>query len=591
MVKERVEKLRSLITENNMHAYLIPGTDPHQSEYIPAPWRRREWISGFTGSAGDVVISLEKGGLWTDSRYFIQAETELRGSGIALFRKNTPGVPEISEWLKEELKSGMSLGVDSRLLTVTAGEDLEKTLGRRGIRVGWQQENLVDRIWENRPSFSESAAEPHPVAFSGEPVSAKLKRLRREMSREGSEVHVLTTLDSIAWLFNIRGRDVAYNPIVIAYAIVTEDNAELFLSLHKIGEELENHLSGLVRLREYQEFGGELERLARDGRRINIDPRTASRWVAGLIECSAAVFHLECPVVKFKAVKNDAEITGWKKAHVRDGAAMVRFLKWLQENRKKREITEISATEKLEALRSGQEHFIGPSFETIAAFGEHGAIVHYAPSRETDTPLGKNGLFLIDSGAQYLDGTTDITRTISFGTPTEEQKHRFTLVLKGYIKLASALFPIGTRGIQLDVLARRYLWDEMLDYGHGTGHGIGSYLNVHENPPSVSPHSRDTSALEPGMFLSIEPGYYKEGEYGIRTENLAVVRNSPANNGFLCFEIVTLCPIDLNLVDRNILEEEETAFLNGYHHDVRRELSPLIDPAEREWLKINTRSL
>ncbi len=586
--KEKLNALRARMRELGLAAYLIPSTDPHQSEYLPECWMRRAWFSGFTGSAGDVVVTLQGAGLWTDGRYFLQAEKELRGSGIRLFRMGDRGVPKLQDYLASALQKGEAAGVDPRLLSVDRAAELEKALHPSGARMAYPEENLVDELWKDRPSVSTEPALEHPVRFAGETVSSRLRRLRAEMKSRRVQAHVLNNLDAIAWLFNIRGRDIAYNPLVISYAIVDGRSASLFAHPGKIPPALEKKLSRNVAVRPYDEFAGALQELAVKGPRVWLDSAVASRWIAGLLD-GCDILPDRSPVAAMKARKNDAEIAGMKEAHVRDGVAMVRFLRWLEAEVPGGKVTELSAAEALEACRSGGENYVGPSFDTISGYAGNGAVIHYRVTGKTNLTLKPQGIYLTDSGGQYLDGTTDITRTVLLGgRATKEQREQFTRVLKGHVALASALFPSGIAGYRLDTLARQPLWEAGLDYNHGTGHGVGAHLGVHEGPQSIGTRWAE-AALEPGNILSNEPGYYVDGQYGIRIENLILVREEPKlgkdGRSFLGFETITLCPIDRRLIEPKLLTSKELDWVNAYHRRVQRALSPLLATEERVWLR------
>jgi Xaa-Pro aminopeptidase len=588
-VRERIAALRKLMKSHHLAAYLVPSTDPHQSEYVPACWQRRPWISGFTGSAGDVVITRAGGGLWTDGRYFLQAEAELEGSGLRLFKMGEPGVPTIEEFLTGTLRRNEAVGVDPRLLSLGRARSLEAAVAPRGAKLKLLARNLVDAVWKDRPDVSTEPIHVLPPRFAGESVASKLRRVRRHMQEKGVVAHVLTTLDAIAWLCNVRGRDVDYNPVVISYAIVTPKACHLFVRPEKVSARLRKQLGHHIQFHPYEDFADELGKLARRKASVWVDGSTVSRWVVDLLAgCSLETD--PSPISLMKAKKNAAEIEGMRACHVRDGVAMVRFLHWLDEEVGKGGLTELSAAEHLAELRAQGEHFQGLSFETISGYARHGAIIHYAASEESNVRLRPRGLYLIDSGAQYLDGTTDITRTVLLGrAATREQKDRFTRVLKGHIALGRVRFPEGVRGMRLDTLARLPLWEAGLDYNHGTGHGVGSYLNVHEGPQSISPVRCIGIALEEGNVQSNEPGYYEDGAYGIRIENLILTVRDPelSRNGktFLRFETLTQCPIDTRLVDLRLLSPQEREWLNRYHQHVERTLRPHLTTADRRWLK------
>jgi Xaa-Pro aminopeptidase len=594
MIKERMEALRSLMKKNKIKAYLVPSTDPHQSEYLPVMWERRKWLSGFTGSAGNLAITLKKAGLWTDSRYFLQAEQQLQGSGIDLFKIGIPGVPTIPQWLKKELKAGDKVGFDPRLFSYNEIQKLKSFLKEWGIKLTPIEKNLIDDIWQDHPSFPKNQIKPHPKKYAGCSIEEKLEMLRQQMKEEKVKAHILTTLDSIAWVLNIRGTDVEFNPVVIAYAIITPKKAMLFTDMDKITRAVRRHLGETVQVYDYDDFRKQLKKLAKSELKVWLDPDSVSYWIVDILKKDCELYFKESPLTRLKALKNKTEIAGAKAAHIRDGVAMVKFLHWLEHTVPQGGVTEISASQKLEEFRQEQDLFQGPSFETIAGYQEHGAIVHYASTPETDVELKPRGIFLIDSGGQYLDGTTDITRTIALGKPTAEQKDRFTRILKGHISLAMTRFPRGTAGNQLDTIARKPLWDINQNYGHGTGHGIGAYLNVHEGPQAISYYRGLGVPLEPGMIISNEPGYYKTGEYGMRVENLIVVvedKNGKTTNDFYTFETISFCPIDLNLIDKNLLSTEELGWLNSYHKKVKNHLSPYLSKDEKEWLTKATRQI
>jgi Xaa-Pro aminopeptidase len=575
--------------KEGVQAFLIPSSDPHQSEYVPECWQRRAWISGFTGSMGDVLVTLREAGLWADGRYYLQAEDQLQGSGIRLFRMGQPGVPSLTEYLQKNLGDGQVLGIDTQTVSMRRASEVHSALEAGGGKLQSLPVNLVDAIWNDRPALPSNPVMALPTRFAGETVSSKLTRVRKAMKDRKVDAHFISALDAVAWLFNLRGSDVPFNPVLIAYALVTTTSATLFVDPHKVSAAIVSSLGKGVELRPYGEVASSLKQLAREKERVWVEETSVSRWVAELLSGADLVTDTS-PITLMKARNNKTEIRGMREAHVRDGVAICRFLCWLESAIRKEAITEISAADKLEEFRSTGAHFRGLSFRTISGYGSHGAIIHYSVTPETDVRLRPAGIYLVDSGAQYLDGTTDITRTVLLGKKaTSEQKDRFTRVLQGHIRLGRARFPRGVTGGRLDVLARTALWDAGLDYNHGTGHGVGSYLNVHEGPRSIS-SARDTGLpIEAGNIFSNEPGYYKDGEYGIRLENLVLVKEDhvAGENGlpYYEFETLTLCPIDTQLVDRSLLEPEERSWLNRYHRDVYRRLSPLMNSRERSWLK------
>ncbi len=595
MIQERIQKLRDLMRKHKIQAYVIPSTDAHASEYVPAIWQRRAWISGFDGSAGDVIVTLDKAGLWTDSRYFLQAEEQLKGTGIDLYKIGVPGEPDMLSFLKRELKGGDSVGIDPKVISYRQAVQWLKELQGVGIKIKFIEDNLVDEIWEDQPEMPLDPIVVWDEKYAGESVDSKLQRIRQKMTEEGVQTHVLTMLDAIAWTFNIRSNDVEYNPVAIGYAVITQDEAELFVNKKKVNRKVKKHLKGLAKIRDYEDFRKRLPKLAKKKTRVWLEDESVNYWVVMMLQKRCELFFKRSMVTDFKAIKNATELAGFQACHIRDGVAMVKFLKWLDETAPQGGVTEMSAQEKLKAFREEQKLFQGLSFETISSYNEHGAIVHYTSSPETDVELKAPGIYLIDSGGHYLDGTTDITRTIALGEPTAEQKDRFTRVLKGHIDLAMTLFPVGTQGIQLDTIARKPLWDIGLNYGHGTGHGVGTFLNVHEGPQGISYYRGLGVPLQPGMVCSNEPGYYKTGEYGMRVENLIVVTKDEEHSGeewkFLKFYDLTLCPIDLNLVEKSLLTEEEIDYLNAYHQKVYDTLAPFLKKDEKNWLKGKTRSV
>jgi len=581
--------------EYGVEAYLIPSSDPHQSEYVPEIWQRRKFISGFTGSAGNVFITQKKAGLWTDSRYFLQAEQELDKNIFTLFKMGIPDVLSLEDWILKELKKDETLGVDPQVVSHKNYMDLKKKLEEKSIKLKSIETNLVDVIWEDRPDLSKRKIDIYEERYAGESTASKLKRLRIKMAEEDAEVHVVTLLDSIAWLFNIRGSDVEFNPVAISYAVVTAEKALLFIDPDKINEKVRQTLREAIDILDYKDFNSELQSLAEKGCRVWLDEASVNQWIVGTLGKGVKLLLKPGPIKMFKAIKNNTEISGFKAAHIRDGAAMVKFLYWLEQSVGKIKVTEVSAIKKLAEFRAKNDLFRGLSFETISSYSAHGAVVHYAANPETDIPLKPEEIYLVDSGGQYLDGTTDITRTLCLGSPTEEQKDSFTRVLKGMIDLLTTSFPQGTVGKQLDTIARMPLWEKGLNYGHGTGHGIGTYLNVHEGPHSISYYRCIGIGLEPGMITTIEPGYYKENEFGIRIENVALVvkdeEKSSEELSFYKFENLTLCPIDLRLVKKKLLSKREINWLNNYHKKVYETLSPILDRPESDWLKKATEKI
>lgn len=582
-INERIAQLRKEMASEKIDAYFVPGTDPHQSEYLPECWLRRNWISGFTGSSGDVLVTKDFAGLWTDSRYFLQAENELTKKLFTLMKTGLADSVSIPEYLKQNLNNKI-LGIDPQLVTIQWLKDNQSTLEQKGISIKPLSENLVDRLWKDRPRPSLAPIKPLTEEYTGESHESKLKRVRESLQAENAYAYVVTTLDSIAWVFNIRGTDIPFNPVIISYALITMEDACLYIQAEKVSEELKTHLGASVKIKNYDAIASDLKSLKK--KRVLIDPKTTSYWIRDCL--SESILHeVRGPIVLFKAIKNKVEQEGMRKAHIYDGIALCKFFSWLEKAVHEKNVTEISAAEKLLDFRKNHPHFQGPSFETISGYKGHGAIVHYRATPESNSTLAPEGVYLLDSGGQYLEGTTDVTRTMSLGAPTPKQKEHFTRVLKGHIALDSVIFPVGTSGSQIDILARKSLWEAFLDYGHGTGHGVGCYLNVHEGPQSIS--SRGHEPLKAGMIVSNEPGYYLAGEYGIRIENLVMVQQKA--EGFLGFEALTLCPIDKKLMDLSLMSKEEIAWVNNYHAHVYDTLAEAMNKKELKWLNEATEPL
>lgn len=584
-VKDNIEKLRILMKENKMAAYIIPSFDAHQSEYVAEHWKCRQWISGFTGSAGTVVITLEDAGLWTDGRYYIQAEKQLEDSGIRLFRMVDPGVPSYTEWLKAVLKEGSTVGFDGSVFSVDMVKTMEKAFKTKGITLKMDHD-LINELWEDRPEIPKGSIFVHDIKYAGKSRVEKLNVLREEMKNKDANYYLLTSLDDIAWLLNIRGSDVPNNPVVVASVIVAQDKCYLFVDSSKVPDDVKLELEAEdVMLKDYNEIQGFLKELTiRDSIIFDVNKTNAALYNAINIDTTKT----EYPNIttKLKAIKNETEIANLKCCEINDGVAMMKFIKWLKTSVDKEQITEISAEEKLEGFRKKQELFVSPSFDTIAGYKDHAAMMHYKANKETQYTLKSEGVFLVDSGGQYYNGTTDITRTIVLGKLTDEEKTDFTLVLKGFIALSSAKFLHGATGSNLDILARQPIWQHGLDYKCGTGHGVGFFLNIHEGPQGIRKET-DNIKLEKGMVITNEPGIYKEGRHGIRTENMIlVVEDEKTEFGqFMKFETITYCPIDLTGITKDMLTESEKHWLNNYHKDVYAKLAPYLDKEEREWLE------
>ena len=591
IIKLRLLTLRLWMKVNNMQAFIIPSTDPHMSEYVALHWQSREWISGFTGSAGTVVVTLEEAALWTDSRYFLQAADQLQGTGIQLMKEKLPETPSIEDWLMEKLEAGDTVGCDGYVFPADEIKRLTTLFRDNGdIKINFQLDPM-EEIWTDRPALPSTPALVYPTAYAGKDVTTKLAEIRNRLDQQDFDALFVSALDDIAWALNLRGTDVHCNPVVISYLYISQTEAHLFISPEKVTPKVQAHLQEAgVTLHDYTD----IEAFAIDVKdlHISIDPSKTNVRLYELFGEHNEIMPTISPIPALKAVRNETEIKGIHAAMQRDGVALVQFLHWLEEAVPQGHETEISVDQKLHELRAAQPLYIGESFDTIAGYGPHAAIVHYEATPETDVPLEPHGFLLLDSGAQYLDGTTDITRTIALGPLTQEEKEDYTLILKGHIDLAMAVFPEGTRGAQLDVLARMPIWKKRLNYLHGTGHGVGHYLNVHEGPQSIRMQENPV-ALQAGMVTSNEPGVYKAGSHGIRTENL--VLTVPAGEGmfgnYLKFETLTLCPIDKRPILRELLTDEEVEWLNAYHQQVYDALAPSLSAADRNWLADATSAL
>ena len=589
-IPERIAALREAMKQHKIDAYIIPTSDPHMSEYPADCWKYREWISGFTGSAGTVIITADKAGLWTDSRYFLQASTQLEGTGIELFKMMLPETPTIPEFLTHELKEGQTVGLNGETYSLADARSLEKALAEKEIKLNTNA-SLIDPIWKERPAIPEAPMFEMPIELSGKSTEDKLIDINKMLHKAGADCTILSALDEVAWTFNIRGTDVAYNPVVISYAFVSEKESVLFVNPKKIPVEIAEHLKKEgVTLADYGMLATFLSRLP-ERTRVFIDSKRTNVAIYNALPKSSILIEGTSPANHLKSIKNETEIKGFRNAVLKDGIAMTKFYFWLEKMLKAGEkVTELSAAAKLTALRSEQPQYVMDSFASISSYGPHGAVVHYSPTPETDTELKTDSLYLLDSGAQYLDGTTDITRTIALcDEPSEQMKKDFTRALKGTIGIAKCKFPAGIRGCLIDAFARKALWDAGINYLHGTCHGIGHCLNVHEGPQSIRMEENPV-ILEPGMVMSDEPAMYRPGEYGIRTENMILIReDSETEFGkFLGFETLTLCYIDTKLVIPSMLSVREHAWLNKYHQMVYDLVSPHLTEEEKAWLKEKT---
>ena len=589
-IKERIHALRMAFRPNNIKAFIIPSTDPHLSEYVAPYWMSREWISGFTGSAGTAVILMDKAGLWTDSRYFLQAEKELEGSGITLYKEMLPETPSITKFLCQNLKPGESVSIDGKMFSVQQVEQMKEDLAPYQLQVNLFGDPLKN-IWKDRPSMPDAPAFIYDVKYAGKSCGEKVAAIRTELKKKGIFALFLSSLDEIAWTLNLRGSDVHCNPVIVSYLLVTQDEVVYFISPEKITQEVNEYLQEQqVSLRKYDEAESFLNSFT--GENILIDPKKTNYAIYSAINPACKVVRGESPVTLLKAIRNEQEIAGIHHAMQRDGVALVKFLKWLEASVLSGKETELSVDRKLHEFRAAQPLYMGESFGTIAGYKEHGAIVHYSATEESDVTLQSKGFLLLDSGAQYLDGTTDITRTIALGELTEEEKTDYTLILKGHIALAMAKFPAGTRGAQLDVLARMPIWSHGMNFLHGTGHGVGHFLSVHEGPQSIR-MNENPIVLQPGMVTSNEPGVYKAGSHGIRTENLTLVCKDKEGmfGEYFKFETITLCPICKKGIIKEMLTAEEVKWFNDYHQTVYKKLSPSLNEEEKKWLLEATKAI
>lgn len=594
MSKETVknlEALREAMRKVNVGAVIIPGTDPHQSEYVNPHWKVRDWVTGFTGSNGTAVVTMNAAGLWTDSRYFLQAADQLQDSGFDLHKEDIPGEATVTEWLAEQMEENEILAVDGRLFSIVKANQLEEFCGANGFRFATDFAP-ADTIWTDRPARPMSKAFVHEVKYAGEEVASKIERVLSAVETMGADAIFIPALDEIAWTLNVRGADVECNPLVVSYLYLSRDEKVLFVDAEKIDAEVAAHLNLVgVELKPYDDVQKWLNKEVSMGTTVLLDPNKVSDTLARALECYKV--YGASPVAPLKAIKNEVQIEGTRKAMERDGAALVRLWQWIEKMAPTGTINEMDVAEKAIECRSVSDMYRGESFGMIAGYKGHGAIVHYSALPESASTLNAEGLLLVDCGGQYLDGTTDITRTMSLGNPTASEKHDYTLVLKGHLAIGRAIFPVGTRGSQLDALARIYQWQEMMTYLHGTGHGVGHFLGVHEGPQNIRLNENPTT-LKPGMITSNEPGLYKAGKYGIRTENLVLTvpaGHSEEFGDFLKFETLTLFPYDKNLIDLTMLSAEEVAQVNAYHAEVRSRLTPYLNEEEQAWLNARTEAI
>ncbi|MDR1198455.1 MAG: aminopeptidase P family protein [Prevotellaceae bacterium] len=588
-----IEKLRNYMRREKADAFIIPSNDPHFSEYVAGFWKCREWISGFTGSAATVVVTDKKAALWTDSRYFLQAESQLEGSEIELKKIGLEETESIAEWLRNNLDANAKTGIDEKLFSIADFEDLQKQLSP--VQLVPLSDPFVE-IWENRPKMPENKAFLLNMKFCGKTTDEKLKDIEAALGDVKNKAYIISALDEIAWLFNIRGSDIDYNPVAVAYAIIDFPNLHLFIDTKKISYADKKTLTeNRIILHEYTDFAI-FPKYIDNKKSIIINPSKTSVYIYNILKKHSLKTVIEANingvVSLLKSIKNKTEISGFRHAMIADGVALVKFLMWLERNIGKTGITELEVSAKLHEFRAKNELFVGESFETIAAYAEHGAIVHYEPTAESNIEIRKQGFLLIDSGGQYLNGTTDITRTLHLGKPSAAEKNDYTLVLKGNIALSMAKFPKGTRGAQLDMLARQPLCSDGKNYRHGTGHGVGHFLNVHEGPQSIRMNENPV-ALEYGMITSNEPGIYVTGKYGIRIENLILCKPYKTTDfgEFMQFETITLAPVDTAAINKKLLTANELKWLDKYHETVYGKLAPHLNPKEKQWLKKKTQKI
>ena len=593
-VVERLSALRKCMQDKHIDMYIVPTADFHQSEYVGEHFKARAYITGFTGSAGTAVITLHDAKLWTDGRYFLQAAKELEGTGVTLMNMFEPGVPTIEEYLEAELKSGQTLSFDGRVVSVGEGDAYASIAKKNGAKIDYQ-EDLIDAIWTDRPPLSDKPAWFLEEKYSGESSKSKLSRIRKEMEDAGCDTHIVSTLDDICWTLNIRGNDIDFFPLVLSYAIIRNDSFELYIDERKLDDKLKSILEKVgVTLHPYNAIYEDVKKLPENAT-VLIDKAKLNYAIFNNIPNAVSIVNKRNPEILMKALKNPVEVENIKKAEIKDSVAHVRFMKWLKENLGKIRITEMSASEKLDEFRAEMGNFIRDSFEPISSYGPHSAIVHYSSSPETDVELKAGSLYLSDTGAGFYEGSTDITRTYALGEVPEKMKEDFTIVAISNLQLASAKFLQGSSGLTLDILARKPFWDRGLNYNHGTGHGVGYLLNIHEGPAGFRYKYRagETEEIQEGMVITDEPGLYIEGSHGIRLENELLARKGVQNEygQFLYFETITLIPFDLDAINPAILDEENKKLLNEYHKRVYEEIAPHLNEEEKAFLKKYTRAV
>ena len=593
-IKERIEKLRRLMADRKIDMYVIPTADFHQSEYVGEHFKARKFITGFSGSQGTAVITKDDARLWTDGRYFLQASQQLEGTGVLLMKMGNPGVPTICEYIKEALPQNAVLGFDGRVVSMSEGVGYYDIVDVKGGKIVYDCD-LIDEIWTDRPPLSKEPAFYLDIKYTGETTESKLKRVREAMKKAGANKHILTTLDDICWILNVRGNDIEFFPLLLSYAVITMDKMELYIDETKLDDKIKTAFAkDNVIIHPYNDIYEDIKKLNHDDV-VLLDSGRINYALYNNIPPKVKKVDERNPEILFKAVKNDVEIENIRKAQLKDGVAHVRFMKWLKENVGKIKITELSASEKLDEFREQMGNFIRPSFEPIVAFAQHGAIIHYSATEETDVEIKPGCFLLTDTGAGFYEGSTDITRTYALGDVPAIMKEHFTLVLISNLRLGVARFKYGVNSTNVDIITRTPFWERDLDYNHGTGHGVGYLLNIHEGPSGIRWRSMpmDNQPFEAGMVITDEPGLYIDGSHGIRLENELLVVNGTKNEygQFMHFEPITFIPMDLDAVDKSIMTAEDVKLLNDYHKAVYEKLSPMLNDEEKEWLKKYTREI
>ena len=594
-MNKHLEQLREKMRERGIDVYVVPTSDYHESEYVSEHFACRRYITGFTGSAGTAVVTMEKAGLWTDGRYFVQAAKQLEGSGVTLRKMGVEGVPTILEYLRQAMPEGGTLGFDGRVINELLGEEMEAAVAARHAKIAYG-EDLVGMIWADRPALSREPVWILDEKYCGKSAAEKIADLRAAMREAGADVHVLTALDDIVWLLNIRGNDVPCNPVVLSYLAVTETEVLLFIQEEALDDSARSYLEGLgVTVKPYDSIYDYVKTLA--GQAVMVEKSRVNYALCHNLDASCRVIDRMNPTALAKAVKNPVEMENIRRAHIKDGVAVTKYIYWLKKNIGKIPMDEMSVADRLEEFRREQEGYLGPSFNTISAYGPNAAMCHYSATEESKAVLEPRGLYLVDSGGQYYEGTTDITRTIALGELTAEEREHFTLTAMSMLRLGNVKFLHGCRGLNLDYVAREVFWQRGLNFDHGTGHGVGYLLNVHERPNGIRwkvvPERQDSGVLEEGMLTSDEPGIYIEGSHGIRTENLILCRKAEKTEygQFMRFEFVTFVPIDLDAIDKSLMRPEDVEMLNAYHREVYEKISPYLTAEEADWLREATREI